>query len=254
MPKQKQNTDLMITIEQNRKKLTEMLSGTDTCKRLNNLNWLRHEMSYSEPRTLFTPPPGHKASDWLDYTYMKNTEAAYDKIATFFCAMPDATNKITIEDVYDIHRILTNNTNMQISGGILRDNTKILNIRQKDGTRIYAPDACIVKYQLKELIYNLNTSTKKPIVNAFNVHYEMIMLQPFEDFNKRTARAVMNMYLVQNGYQPVVFNGKKDRPEYIDAIAARANGDTGAYMQYMMNCTVRTQPPLINIIKKSRIL
>ncbi len=254
MAQHKKSNDLMVQIEQNRKKLTEMLSGAGTFKRINNLNWLRHEMSYTEPRTLFQPPKGSKPTDWLDYTYMKNAESAYDKIATFFCAEHVAGAKITIQDVYDIHRVLTNNTHMQISGGILRDSTKVLNIRRDDGTRVYAPDANEVEFLLNETIYKLNKSNKSPVIKAFDVHYEMILLQPFEDFNKRTARAVMNMYLVQNGYRPVVFNAKSDHSEYINAIAARTNGDTSAYMQYMMKCMIRTQNKLIKVIQKSKIM
>lgn len=45
-----------IRIEENRQQITNMLSGADTHKRLNNINWLRHELSYTEPRTLFYVP------------------------------------------------------------------------------------------------------------------------------------------------------------------------------------------------------
>ena len=40
-------------IEQNRMVITKLLSGAGTVKRLNNVNWLRHEISYTEPRTLY---------------------------------------------------------------------------------------------------------------------------------------------------------------------------------------------------------
>ena len=52
------------------------------------------------------------------------------------------------------------------------------------------------------------------------------MLQPFDDFNKRTARLIMNWLLIQGGYRPIVFNQRTDKQKYKDAIAAKAAGDT----------------------------
>ena len=51
-------------IEENRETITKMLSGADTVKRLNNLNWVRHEISYTEPRTLFIFRTKNKHHIW----------------------------------------------------------------------------------------------------------------------------------------------------------------------------------------------
>ena len=66
-------------IEENRETITQMLSGAGTVKRLNNLNWVRHEISYTEPRTLFYIP-NKDQMPYLDYNSMKNLGDAYDYI------------------------------------------------------------------------------------------------------------------------------------------------------------------------------
>ena len=68
-------------IEENRKTISKMLSGADTVKRLNNLNWIRHEISYTEPRTLFYIP-NREQQPYLDYNSMKNLGEAYDYIVS----------------------------------------------------------------------------------------------------------------------------------------------------------------------------
>ena len=44
--------NLKELIEQNRKTITKMLSGSDTAKRLRNLHWIRDELS-KETKILF---------------------------------------------------------------------------------------------------------------------------------------------------------------------------------------------------------
>ena len=47
---------LRTDIEQNRRTINELLFGAGSYKRLNNINWLRHEIAYVEPKTLFYVP------------------------------------------------------------------------------------------------------------------------------------------------------------------------------------------------------
>jgi Fic family protein len=123
-----------------------------------------------------------------------------------------------------------------------------------NGERMHAPDSYDIPYLLNNIVYNMNNESEDVLHRAFDAHYELIALQPFDDFNKRTARLVMNWFLVQNGYRPVVFNNKSDKRKYIEAITAYANGDRKKYMSFMQSCLVRTQEQLINVIHKSKVL
>ncbi|MDE6478160.1 MAG: Fic family protein, partial [Alphaproteobacteria bacterium] len=238
--------DLRKQIEHNREIISQKLTGSGTVKRLHNINWLRHQISYEEPRTLFHVPAKSQAP-LLDYNCMKNIGDAYDFI------VDESHTDIVIDAnaVRQIHAMLCANTN--IDGGALRTTGKILEI-QVNGQRMHAPDTCMVPYLLGETTYKMLNDKHSPITRAFNIHYDLIALQPFDDFNKRTARMIMNWVLVQNGYRPITFNYPSDKRDYRTAIAECANGNTKAYNAYMYSCMLRTQHDIIKILKKARIL
>ncbi len=242
MTKTPNNTTI---INRNRDKITKLLSGIGTVKRLNNLNWLRHEISYVEPQTLFRPPSGTNPEELFDFTSIKNLGPVYDYIIE-----PNNYALDTFE-ISKIHSMLCAGT--FIPGGQLRNAPVVLDI-MVNGGRMHAPDAYEIQYCLNEIIYNLNNGRESALSKAFDLHYELVVLQPFTDFNKRTARFCMDKYLVQNGYRPIAFNHPDDTTAYVNAIAARANGDKKTYTRYMQNCMIRTQQAIIAKLTKSHFM
>ncbi len=226
-------------IEENRKTITNLLSGIDTVKRLNNLNWLRHEISVAEPQVLF-----HSVDNaQFNFTSCKNLGAAYDYI------VDSKESSIDTFEISKIHSILCAGT--FVPCGTYRDGPVVLAMSVND-ERFHAPESYQIPRLINEIVYKLNNGRESVLTKAFNLHYELVMLQPFHDCNKRTARFCMNKYLVMNGYRPIVFNYNEDGKNYINAIAARANGNKKAYTAYMQQCMLRTQTDLINTINKSR--
>ena len=232
------------SIEDNRKIITSLLSGAGTHKRLNNVNWLRHELSYTEPKTLFYIP-NKEQQPYLDYNCMKNIGEAYDY------TIENQHSPIDSIEICKIHSILCANTHIQ--GGLFRKSDKILEIKI-NGERFKAPDYQLIPTLLNDIVFK-SQDPKIPILNrAFELHYDLIALQPFDDFNKRTSRLIMNWYLIQNGYRPIVFNQPTDKQKYINAISERAKGNIKAYNNYMYSCMLRTQNEIIKLLKKSKVL
>jgi Fic family protein len=85
------------------------------------------------------------------------------------------------------------------------------------------------------------------------LHYEIIALQPFEDCNKRLARAAMNLFLVLNKMPMIFFDHHEDKLGYINAFAARANGQNKVYTEYMLHATERSYRGILKNIKNSKI-
>lgn len=231
-------------IEINRETISKMLSGADTVKRLNNLNWIRHEISYTEPRTLFYIP-AKEQSPYLDYNSMKNLGEAYDYIIN------NSAKPIDISEICKLHSMLCSGTHIQ--GGLFRTSPKIIEITV-NGSRVHAPDSSRILASMNEAMFKMNDTSKCVLKRAFDVHYDLIMIQPFDDFNKRTARLVMNWVLIQNGYRPVVFNQPTDKQKYKEAITAYANGNYKEYMSYMSYCLNRTQRQIISLLQNSKML
>ena len=231
-------------IEYNREIITYMLSGTETVKRLNNVNWLRHEISYTEPRTLFFVP-NKEQQPYLDFNCMRNLGLAYDHI------LDNLSQDIDEKALLDIHSILSSNTH--IDGGRYRSTNKIIEITI-NGQRMHAPDPAYIQSSINNIIYNYKNSKDDILHRAFKIHYELIALQPFDDFNKRTARLIMNWVLIRGGYRPIVFNRRADKQKYKEAIAKYASGDKRAYYTYMQSCMLRTQEDIIKLLTKSKTI
>lgn len=221
-----------------------MLSGTETVKRLNNVNWLRHEISYTEPRTLFFVP-NKEQQPYLDFNCMRNLGLAYDHI------LDNLSQDIDEKALLDIHSILCSNTH--IDGGRYRNTNKIIEITI-NGQRMHAPDPAYIQSSINNIIYNYKNSKDDILHRAFKIHYELIALQPFDDFNKRTARLIMNWVLIRGGYRPIVFNRRADKQKYKEAIAKYASGDKRAYYTYMQSCMLRTQEDIIKLLTKSKTI
>jgi len=141
---------------------------------------------------------------------------------------------------------------MEWVGGQYRTNDKILNIIV-NGERMHAIDSQMVPYTMNEIIYKTNTGKSNILDRAFDLHYDIIVLQPFEDYNKRLARAAMNLFLVLNKMPMVFFDNREDKSGYIDAFAARANGQRKQYTEYMLHVTERSYRGILNNIQHSKI-
>lgn len=65
-----------------------------------------------------------------------------------------------------------------------------------------APPAEKVYEMMYKLISFINEySNMNPIVKACIIHYAFVYIHPFNDGNGRTARALMNMFLIKSGYE-----------------------------------------------------
>jgi hypothetical protein len=63
---------------------------------------------------------------------------------------------------------------------------------------------------------------------AYDSHEGLVTIHPFRDGNGRTARLLMNLLLLKNGYPPIVIR-PEDRPPYLYALDATRVGDRVRY-------------------------
>jgi Fic family protein len=229
--------DVKKYIEINKKEISALLTGS-SFRRLNTFNWIRHELT-TEAEILFQLPNHMHKRLYLDYNNIKNLGDAWDYV------LDNRDTPIDTFQIRTIHTILCKNTLIQ--PGAYR-----LSEVYSEQLGIHAPTITSVIYHMDDIQYALSDKKRGPLINAFNVHYDLIALQPFNDFNKRTARIVMNWILIQNGYQPILFNHKSDKKEYMSALRARTDRDCKEYSKYMYNGMLRTQKSIIKILKDSR--
>jgi Fic family protein len=88
----------------------------------------------------------------------------------------------------------------------------------KDGSRHIFCDPLLIADEMDSFFNWLFTEKNgHPLIVAAEAHTKFVSIHPFIDGNGRTARLLMNLILLQNGYVPAVIKNK-DRVNYLDAI------------------------------------
>lgn len=94
------------------------------------------------------------------------------------------------------------------------------------GSEHVPPSAPAVPGEVDEALAWLASSRAPAPLRAAVVHAWLAQIHPFVDGNGRTARAVMNLVLIREGY-PIALIRRRDRPRYYDALSAADGGDIG---------------------------
>lgn len=113
--------------------------------------------------------------------------------------------EISSAKLFEIHRLVTDNTLEEENIGIFRNSNDVMVMNQITGEIIHTPPPF---EELDELMKSFcdffNTNPKEnfihPIVKASILHFLIGYIHPFVDGNGRTARALFYWYLLKNGY------------------------------------------------------
>ena len=121
---------------------------------------------------------------------------------------------ITEWNIKNIHQLILKGIDNENAGRYRKENVTI-----KGATHI-PPDYLSLPELMEKLILTYNTwSEYHAIIQAALLHGELVKIHPFVDGNGRTARLIMNLDLIRNGFPPI--NVKfTDRKRYYDAFDA----------------------------------
>ncbi|MBQ9029390.1 Fic family protein [Candidatus Saccharibacteria bacterium] len=128
---------------------------------------------------------------------VQNYKNALDYIDTRRHGSPE----ITLEDILELHRIITARLLDKTRSGKIRKNP--VYIENQDHEIIYtAISAEKVEGALRELLNWINTSefSIHPVIIAAIIHFRIAAIHPFSDGNGRTARALTSLFLALNQY------------------------------------------------------
>ena len=102
-------------------------------------------------------------------------------------------------------------------------------------TAIIPPNYVKIPFIMAQLEADVNTLEKRTLDTALHIHYTILTTQPFSDANKRTARLMMNLYLMERGYPPI-FVEKEDKREYLSSMEEKfVKSDENRYYSFMLD-------------------
>jgi Fic family protein len=88
--------------------------------------------------------------------------------------------------------------------------------RRIAGSPVVLPNAVKIPQLMKD--YGEWLAKAEPVpATSFDAHFRLVAIHPFSDGNGRTARLLMNLLLLREGYPPVAVR-PEDRKEYLDTL------------------------------------
>lgn len=103
---------------------------------------------------------------------------------------------------------------------------------------------------METLVIDFNKQWHKyhPLAQAVLLHGEFVKIHPFVDGNGRTARLLLNLVLMNNGYTPIVIR-KENRLNYYEALdKAHTTGDYSDFLDLIKKLVIESSNRLLSLI------
>lgn len=138
-----------------------------------------------------------------------NHAKAFDYIKTLAAKN---RQELTLQDILNIHMIILQKIDDTNAGRL-----RTVAVRIK-GSETILPNALKVPELMNDFISWLKSkNTNNPIKIAADTHFKLVSIHPFVDGNGRTARLLMNLLLMQEGFPPAIIR-KEDRSAYVKSL------------------------------------
>ena len=151
---------------------------------------------------------------------------------------------ITERDLLQIHYLILQGINNQQAGTYR--NLQVL----ISGAKHVPPQPFLVPKEMESLFlwYNDNKDKLHPVELSAEMHERLVTIHPFIDGNGRTARLLMNLILLQNGFPIAILKGDTDsRLKYYSALeTAQVEHDKKPFIKLIAD---NVQETILRIIK-----
>ncbi len=140
--------------------------------------------------------------------------------------------KITLSDIATIHQLIYSPINSAYAG-----------IWRKSRVRVNGmipPLSSTIPKHMNDFIKWLKTTKAHPLHVSAKAHLKLVDIHPFKDGNGRTARTLLAMMLLSNGY-PIPTFSLQDRKQYGYVIhKALVTGDLTEYNKFIFRGILRS--------------
>ena len=149
--------------------------------------------------------------------------------------------------VLNIHRLILQGINNENAGRYR--NVQVL----ISGAKHIPPQPYLVAKEMETLFlwYNENKDTLHPIELSAEMHEHLVTIHPFIDGNGRTARLLMNLILLQNGYPIAILKGdSENRLKYYNTLElAQTENNKQPFIDFIAQNVQNTIERIIAVVK-----
>jgi len=150
--------------------------------------------------------------------------------------------KIKEADVIELHRITLKGISNYWAGKYKTSQNRIL------GSKLKTTSPYKVHSEMDKLIYEISENKDfNAIELAAYAHHELVRIHPFVDGNGRTARLLMNLILMRDGYPPAVII-KKERKKYFDSLEKAHSGNLKDFFNFIGRSVERSLNLYLNAL------
>lgn len=152
--------------------------------------------------------------------------------------------RITLQDIITIHRLFYRSIDEKEAGAWRKENVIVT------GSEYVFPRPQEIDEQMLKLEkwIRLERDNYRPLVFAALLHLKFVSIHPFIDGNGRTSRLIMNLTLIQDGYQLAIIPPVL-RSEYYDTIRSYQNKNKPEpFCEFIAERVYETQKEIMRLL------
>lgn len=146
--------------------------------------------------------------------------------------------------IKSIHQLILKNIDDKNAGAYRKSNVII------SGAEHIPPDYVHLQEEMEKFIewYKIQAQKLHPVEKAARIHADFVKIHPFIDGNGRTARLLMNLELMKDGFPPVVLPVEK-RLEYYEALdKAHTKNDYSLFLELAIKLSEDSFKPYFHVL------
>ena len=154
-------------------------------------------------------------------------------------------------DIFNIHSIVLKGIDPQGAG---KYRTVPVYVLQKNGSKHIFCDPLFIADEM-DAFFNWFFADNKthPVLIAAEAHTRFVSIHPFTDGNGRTARLIMNLVLLRNGFVPAIIKNS-ERVKYLDVLEQWQNcGNKEDFFDILIECERESLENYIKTIREGII-
>ena len=244
--------EIRAKIEENRKKLQQLLQNKDNQKVLEA--WLKTELAYTsngiEGNTLTRKETELAIEENLTSGAkpINHYLEAINHAKAFEFILEAGKNKAKTNEsfILQLHKIILSGIDNTNAGFYRSVRVRI------SGSETILPNPLKVPDLMADFGAWLTDNHDDALDFALEAHYRLVSIHPFIDGNGRTARLLLNAILLESGYAPIIIR-KIDRRRYLSALETyQTRENPEPYINFMLSALNRSLKMMIDLLDISK--